>query len=249
MSDNIDKKSYNFPGNESKEKYSMSPFGGTESLKSIFKNKRFMKSFGSIFLFYLIMQGVIYMFSNNTENVEEEPVVVSQKEVVNIPDTEIVQAQNTTNKPVEVDEVHQQELDKVSFDLSEQTLEVKRLKSQIRDLENKQQDLMYNINMLERKFESNIGQITEYIAAQKAKEKAALAAKEAVKKNTVKPKQQFYVTKAVVHGRAWINKKGTNDSISVSVGDTIPTYGKVLMIDVDAGAVHTSSGRKIGFGL
>ncbi|WP_423063614.1 type IV secretion protein IcmG [Candidiatus Paracoxiella cheracis] len=61
------------------------------------------------------------------------------------------------------------------------------------------------------------------------------------------PPPLVFHLKAVVPGRAWIV---SNDGLSesVSVGDTIPQYGTVKVVDADRGMVLTSSGKVIGYG-
>ena len=257
--DKVNGQNYSFPQDEGKQKYSMSPIGGTESIKSIFKNKRLMKSFGGVFLVYLILQGIIYMFVPDDDAGQSAPIVTEniqadieqQSENATEVKEKVVEpvVNEVSNQNIVFDEVHQQELDQVAFDLSEQSLEVKRLKAHIRDLEKKQQDLIYNLNVLERKFENNMGNVMSFVEEQRTLQSKKIADKKAKSVKKQKKILQTYHTKAVIHGRAWLVKKGTNDSISISVGDNIPTYGKVTMIDVDSGKVYTSSGRIIAFGF
>ena len=60
--DRLDDETYDFPHKEDEEKYSMSPFGGTESIKSLFKNKRLIITAGGVLGFYLIVQLMIGIF-------------------------------------------------------------------------------------------------------------------------------------------------------------------------------------------
>lgn len=67
------------------------------------------------------------------------------------------------------------------------------------------------------------------------------------KKAAAKAPPMTFHLKAVVPGRAWII---SNDGLSesVSVGDSIPQYGKVKVVDANRGMVLTSSGKVIGYG-
>ena len=71
-------------------------------------------------------------------------------------------------------------------------------------------------------------------------------AKKPVKATPKAPPMIFHL-KAVVPGRAWIM---SNDGLSesVSVGDTVPQYGTVKVVDANRGMVITSSGKVISYG-
>lgn len=60
------------------------------------------------------------------------------------------------------------------------------------------------------------------------------------------PQIVFHV-RAVIPDRAWIaSNQGT--AFSVTVGDHVPSYGKVTAIHAEQGTIDTSSGRKITYG-
>lgn len=56
-----------------------------------------------------------------------------------------------------------------------------------------------------------------------------------------------YHIQAIVEGRAWI-VSSNGLSMSVTVGDNVPDYGKVQSIDANTGRVMTSSGKVIELG-
>jgi intracellular multiplication protein IcmG len=75
--------------------------------------------------------------------------------------------------------------------------------------------------------------------------------KELSKKITDSKKPKFpvvdYKLKAIVPGRAWlIGSDGT--TVTVAVGTTLPSYGKVISIDAKSGVIMTSSHKKIIYG-
>ena len=68
--------------------------------------------------------------------------------------------------------------------------------------------------------------------------------KRIAKKKRIKPRN--YSVRAIIEGRAWV-KWDKGGSLTVTVGDSIPTYGKVTAIHPVEGIVQTSSGRVIQF--
>lgn len=70
--------------------------------------------------------------------------------------------------------------------------------------------------------------------------------KRVVKRSTPVAKPVVYYLRAVVPGRAWIY--GSNGrSASITLGDQVKQYGKVLAINAEEGIVLTSSGKVIEF--
>ncbi|OGT51646.1 MAG: hypothetical protein A3E84_03745 [Gammaproteobacteria bacterium RIFCSPHIGHO2_12_FULL_42_13] len=65
------------------------------------------------------------------------------------------------------------------------------------------------------------------------------------KSPVVTPKILFI--QALIPGRAWLSTQEGGMSMTVKVGDAIPTYGVVNSIDPVQGVVNTSSGRTIVF--
>ncbi|MBA2654554.1 MAG: hypothetical protein H0U71_05760 [Gammaproteobacteria bacterium] len=57
----------------------------------------------------------------------------------------------------------------------------------------------------------------------------------------------IYQLKALVPGRAWL-QSGDGSTTTVSIGDRLPGYGIIQMINVDQGIVTTSSGALIQYG-
>lgn len=60
-------------------------------------------------------------------------------------------------------------------------------------------------------------------------------------------KRIVYHLRAVVPDRAWITT-GNGQTLTVTVGDPVSSYGKVSAIDSQQGLIMTTSGRKIQYG-
>ena len=59
------------------------------------------------------------------------------------------------------------------------------------------------------------------------------------------PPVDFY-TRAVVRNRAWV-QSSDGENASITIGDSLRDYGKVVSIDPNTGAINTSSGRVINY--
>jgi hypothetical protein len=88
------------------------------------------------------------------------------------------------------------------------------------------------------------------LAAQVAKPPQA-PVKPIVKIKRVVVYRPFYTVRAVVPGRAWLQQKVDQHIVSlitVKVGDFLPGYGRVQMINSRQGKVWTSWGNVINYG-
>jgi predicted PurR-regulated permease PerM len=61
-------------------------------------------------------------------------------------------------------------------------------------------------------------------------------------------KLKVYHITAMVPGRAWIKNIDDHHIMTVRIGDEVPSYGKISMIDSDNGVIATTSNRVIQFG-
>ncbi len=66
-------------------------------------------------------------------------------------------------------------------------------------------------------------------------------------RNISLPAGKFYILKALVPGRAWLQSKD-GGTIAVTIGDRLPGYGMIQSINVPQGIVTTSSGMLIQYG-
>ena len=88
------------------------------------------------------------------------------------------------------------------------------------------------------------------IADEVSKQQAALAAKQVARKKAAQaaaaaPRPIYYV-KALVPGRAWLVSQN-GQTITVSLGNNLPGYGTIDVIDPTQGTLVTSSGAIIGY--
>jgi len=77
----------------------------------------------------------------------------------------------------------------------------------------------------------------------KAKQHIAAVGKKA---NVIQSSKVSYYIKAMIQGRAWL-MTSEGSSTTVAVGDNLPGYGNISIIDVDNGQVVTSSGTVIKY--
>ena len=236
--DRLDDETYDFPHEEDKEKYSMSPFGGTESIKSLFKNKRLIMTVGGVLGFYLIIQLMVWIFVSKKDTTDQKAML--------IPET--VQPKNVVSTPVKVAEVKQPDTQVLSAQaeiVSRHTNLLKSVENKMSDIVIQQARMQRNLENLEKNYRTNIGWIGQYVRQQQAEARARLAAVRKVPKKAM-PVYTYY-TRAAIHGRAWLVQKNTHHNITVSVGDTVPSYGQVMAIDPDSGRITTASKRMIRY--
>lgn len=242
--DNINKEEYKFPNREDKDKYSMSPVGGTESLKSLLKNKKLLRSMGIIVAFYLFLQVVTYFFNNKNDVAE---AAVTNEPVMKV--EEIKQPVPIESEVIERQPIRSQQIEKLSADVSDQELNISRFNSRLREIESLQQELAYKLTSLDKNYKSSMAYIMEYVNHQKQVEQAKRAAAMLQKINLQKQKKAkkflVYYTRAAIDGRAWLVDKNSDQDITVKIGDKLNTYGVVTHIDADSGVIKTSSGREI----
>lgn len=62
------------------------------------------------------------------------------------------------------------------------------------------------------------------------------------------PNVVVFHLRAVLPDRAWIASGHNSKSLTVTIGDQVPTYGTIKSIDAKNGIIVTSSGRKIVYG-
>ncbi len=119
---------------------------------------------------------------------------------------------------------------------------LERLSTQVNDLQT-------SLNNMDSKL-SSLTTSLQAVAAEVVKQEAVQAAKQAAKKkaNSVAqaaPKAVYYI-KAMVPGRAWLSTQN-GGTITVSLGNNLPGYGTVEVIDPSQGTLITSSGAIIGY--
>lgn len=236
--DRLDDESYSFPNAEDKETYSMSPFAGTESIKSLFKNKRLVMTVGGMLGFYLIVQLMVWIFVSKKDPTDQQAMLTPAK----------VQPKSIAPTPAKVVEIKKPDTQRLNTQaeiVSHHAKALTHIKNKLSDIVAQQARTQRNLEDLEQNYRTNIGWIGQYVHQQQAKERARLAAARKVPKKAA-PIYTYY-TRAAIHGRAWLVQKNTQHNITVSVGDTVPSYGQVIAIDPDSGRITTASKRTIRY--
>lgn len=260
MSDEkINEEAYSFPNDEDEEKYSMSPIGGTENILSLFKNKRLMMSLSGVIAFYVLVQGGVWLFvSKKSENTNKMTVqnTVPQKVDKSLPVVKPTQpiVDDAPSAPVaklntELNDVDHQKMQVLDQQLIEQKQRINRLTQKLESKEQSLQEVQAGLRRLEQQFRSIVGPLQQTVnrlsAIQAAKE-AARKAKLARRHHKKVVKYTYYI-RAAIHGRAWLVDAKGHRNLSVTIGDSVPSYGRVVDINVDNGTISTSTGRTIYF--
>ena len=137
--------------------------------------------------------------------------------------------------------------------------------SQLNSLKQDEQNSQATVNQLQNRIQDIRDQLNQTTAAQLQLNQSMEALVQQVKhlaqniqltqtkpvaktrKKAVPPPPMVFHLKAIVPGRAWIvSNNGLSES--VAVGDAIPQYGTVKVVDTNRGMVLTSSGKVIGYG-
>lgn len=249
MSDKENKNEFVFEDeneNNTQEYTESSYSGSTENIKSIFKNKRIVTLAGGIagvWLLSFILENVIGGDDTIVDKAEsssdiqqatseltsvEEPANTDIKELTE--DTKEPEA--PVNKEVEAKVDNNSETIQSLQNMNDKTnMQLDRLSGQIASLS----DQVSTIAAANSEVADKVDSIE---AKMKAKEEAA--------KKAAQPKLENYYIKALIHGRAWLS--GPNkEYITVTAGDEVKDYGKIVEIYPEQGAITTSSGRVIRF--
>jgi len=114
---------------------------------------------------------------------------------------------------------------------------VSALKNQVQSM----QDQLKKSDATNQKLNEALGLLVEQVNTLNKKINMPVAHK----KHT--PPPLTYHIKAIIPGRAWV-KSSEGLSQSITVGDSVPNYGKIKIIDPDHGMILTSSGKLIRYG-
>jgi intracellular multiplication protein IcmG len=117
--------------------------------------------------------------------------------------------------------------------------------SNLASVSNQINDLQSSISNVDSKISSLTASL-QAMADIVAKQQASLAAKQAKQKAINAAPKPIYYVKAMVPGRAWITT-GNGETLTVSLGNNLPGYGRVEVIDPTQGTLITSSGAIIGY--
>lgn len=172
--------------------------------------------------------------SNNTIVNEMKPVapIVSNTEVV-VPETPQI-----TTPAVDMD-ITSKAMENNSEILFETTEKLSRLGVMLESIEDTLKDLDSRIIDLQ----ANQTKLQQKVAhASEVKNSTAMVKKA----KPILPIGENYQVLAVIHGRAWI-KERSGSTLTVKLGDSLPGYGRVKLIEPEQGVVVMSTGDVIKF--
>jgi hypothetical protein len=209
---------------------------GTENIQSILMNKRLMAPLG-IFLFVFLVN---FLFS------DDDPV---DQAVVNQVEQKPAVVETVPQSTPQIDR-HAQILDENSKMIGgflEQNSKTKQdldsMNAKYLELEKHIQELSSDMVIIHNQIRNTNASITALRSEIMARKKPVV---KAVPKKVVK--LQNFTLRAVIDGRAWIrDADDMKRTMTISVGDDVPTYGKVVSIHPVEGLIHTTSGRVIQF--
>lgn len=112
-----------------------------------------------------------------------------------------------------------------------------KLTSQINDLQNSLSNLNHQFSELSGSMQDLANKQDQLISKLTPKKK---------EKHHVAPPKPIYYVRAMIPGRAWLVAQD-GSTISVSLGDNLPGYGVVQIIDSNQGIITTNSGAIIGY--
>lgn len=196
----------------------------------------------------LIWQGIGY-FSGAEKNIQPKPQPEPQPLVVTPPKPVVAEIPKATPSPQVLEK-----LDSIQDQVKSQTQQyqdqIKRLEG---DLETANQNAVtINKNMLTLQQQMNslagmVQNLSNQIQAvrQEARKKPAPPPKKPAPKKETVSKESFaspnLTVYAIIPGRAWL-REPTGKTLTVTEGDRLGEFGKILKIDATNGVVITSSG-------
>ena len=130
-------------------------------------------------------------------------------------------------------------LDSLKTNSSEATSDIKNLQSQVSDLQNAVSQSQSQNDQLR----NAIGALAEQIKDVSVQLDKVMARGAPAKRGS----EITYHLRAVIPDRAWITSNA-GQTRSITVGDDVRSYGKVIAIYSQQGIVDTSSGKKIEYG-
>lgn len=146
-------------------------------------------------------------------------------------------------------------------ELDSKILKLQETSEQISDAAREQQtEMQMRLLSLEQKIaalnsgleqlQDSMDEVSTQVKENKALEKAFIGFQKnqkISKDKQVRQLKQFFV-QAVIPGRAWLHG-ADGSTLTVTVGDEVPGYGRVVSIDAYSGAVTMSSGVQIQYGM
>jgi intracellular multiplication protein IcmG len=204
----------------------------TSRLKRLLSNRRFL-----LFLVIIIAVFVVYLFLGNQNTVKEEVAQFEQPKLQAAP-TMPMQA---PVQPIAVTEAA--EITTLQQQLSAVSQQTQQNQTQIQQLQNSIQQLQNTVSQLTNQVATMSSTIDTLAASMVKPTRTVSKAKKA-------PPRPVYQVRAVVPGRAWLQEKQGQHIVkllTVKVGDFLPGYGRVQVINPSEGQVITSWGSVIRY--
>ena len=162
------------------------------------------------------------------------------------PDTPTVVV--TKPKPVVISKIPQSvstNMSQLQRKASENSSKINMLQSRVADVQSSLVLINENLTTIADRMQSMQQQVAELKKPEVKKAVIKKRTKRVHKRRHIKPPPVYHVN-AIIPGRAWL--RATNGTtITVSEGQTLTGYGKIINISPQDGRVTTSSGREITF--
>jgi intracellular multiplication protein IcmG len=190
-----------------------------------------------IFLGLLIAIAVVYLILTITTRKPTETgqiAVVPQKPAV----LTQPKPQAITVAPSQPEAAMTRSLQQLTEQTQNNQQAIAALQTQLQQLQSELSQITNSVTMVTTQIQALAGEVRSL-----AKERALSQAKQGLRA----PKVTLYHLKALVPGRAWLQSpKG--HMTTVTIGDRLPGYGIIQMINTEQGIVTTSSGAIIQYG-
>lgn len=227
---------YSYPNDEKVNAYREGSRNTTETITSLFKNKRFVITSLVSILFYVAVGMFASSHLKKNAQGEKSQTVIDEPAPIEPTKPEIVAPQPSINDnsyemmTAAVNNVSSDKVDKIEKSIGNLQDSISTMSNQLTRVERDTNDSLEQTRRLDAKLDRKLAEL-------KAKPKVVKP----------KPKLREYKITAIIDGRAWL--EGLNlESRSVTVGDKIKSYGVVLRMDPVKGEVYTSSARVIYLG-
>lgn len=201
--------------------------------KKVLLNKRFLTICGLIVAVFIVYGYISLTRPGQKEEIAvTEPVTESKPVTVNV----------SPVQPAVSDETVM--LNQVQGQMTTLAAQAQQNQQQIQQLQANLQQLQGSVTAMSQQVTNLADSIA--VLAKQPELTPPPAARVSVSKPVHRPKLPVYYIRAVVPGRAWVESTAGN-MFTVKVGDKIPGYGVVQVINSRRGAVGMSSGVVIRF--
>jgi intracellular multiplication protein IcmG len=244
--------------NESMPKESLSDYSAVSSDSSGFKPKYILIAVVAIvaaFFIYKLGDSILARIHLREASIAENKVTraatqiaipAAQPAVTTFPQTSGVQQPASTIQATAASSTDVAQLTNKVAALEQQGANYKAAIDKLTAQTSNLQDMLTHLTIQVTNLNDNVQSMSNKITAQEA---ARQAAKQAVQRQVAAAKKKpvpIYYVKAMVPGRAWLVAQHGR-TLTVSIGDNLPGYGVVSVIDPQQGTLTTSAGAIIGY--